>query len=228
MGARAQQGERMRRIGVLMGAAEDHPDTKTRLSGFQQEIERLGWSEGRNVRVDYRFASAGALQAQAKEVVNLQPDVILAQATPVVAALQRETGTIPIVFVNVADPVGLSFVDGLARPGRNLTGFLLFEASITGKWLAMLKEIEPRLTRAAIVMNPKTAPYHDYYLRGAQAAATSLAIEVVHSPVGNTATDIERVIEMFASVPNGGLVLGLGVRSAHLRRMDARKVLKLG
>jgi putative tryptophan/tyrosine transport system substrate-binding protein len=206
--ARAQQPDRMRRIGVLMGLAEDDPDTKGRLAGFRQGLERLGWSEGSNVRIDYRFAPAGAhAQELAKELLTLQPDVILANSTPVTAAFQRETSVIPIVFTGVTDPIGSGFVAGLARPGGNLTGLLLFDASVTGKWLAMLKEIAPRLTRAALVVNPKTAAYYDYYLRAAQAAASSLAIEVILSPIENAPADIERAIEAFARVPDGGLVL---------------------
>ena len=204
----SQEAERGRRIGVLIGLAEDDPDTKARLEGLRQVLERLGWSEGRNVRTDYRFAPAGTqAQVLAKQLVDLQPDVILAQTTPVVVALQRETRTIPIVFVGVADPVGSGFVNNLARPDGNTTGFMLFEAGISGKWLAMLKEIAPRLARGALVINPKTAPYYQIYLRAAQAAASSLSIELVFAPIENAAADIERAIEMFARTPNGGLVL---------------------
>jgi putative ABC transport system substrate-binding protein len=207
LAARAQQPDRIRRIGVLVSLPEDDEGTKTRLAGLRQGLERLGWSEGRNVSIEYRFGGTGA-QAQllAKELVALQPDVILCQASPPTSALQRETRTIPIVFVGVADPIGSGFVAGLARPGGNLTGFLLFEASITGKWLAMLKDIAPGLARAALVINPKTAPYH-YFLQEAHAAAALLAIEVVLLPIGNALADIERPIEAFANVPNGGLVL---------------------
>jgi ABC-type uncharacterized transport system substrate-binding protein len=209
LAARAQQAERMRRIGVLMGTAENDPDTNARLAGFREAVEGLGWLEGRNIRIDYRFAPAGAgAPVLAKELVALQPDVILANSTPVTAALQRETRTIPIVFTGVtADPIAEGFITSLARPGGNVTGLLLFETSVNGKWLAMLKEIAPRLTRAALVVNPKTAPYYVYHQRAAEAAASSLAIELVLSPIGNTAAEIEGVIESFARVPNGGLVL---------------------
>src|SRR3989442_460075 len=181
--ARAQQGERMRRIGALAGNAEDDPEMKVRLAAFRQGLERLGWSEGRNVRIDLRFApasSADQAQALAKELVALQPDVILAHTTPIAAALQREGRAIPIVFLSVSDPIGSGFVASLARPGGNLTGFLNYEASITGKWLAMLKEIAPRLARAALMANPKTTPY-DYFVRAAETMAPSLAIELVPS-----------------------------------------------
>jgi ABC-type uncharacterized transport system substrate-binding protein len=209
LAARAQQGERMRRIGVLMGLPENDPDTNARLAGFREAVAGLGWLEGRNIRIDYRFAPAGAgAPVLAKELVALQPDVILANSTPVTAALQRETRTIPIVFTGVtADPIAEGFITSLARPGGNVTGLLLFETSVNGKWLAMLKEIAPRLARVALVVNPKTAPYYVYHLRAAEAAASSLGIELVLNPIGNTAAEIEGAIESFARVPNGGLVL---------------------
>ena len=197
----------MRRIGVLAALAEDDPEMQASLAGFRQGLDRRGWSEGRNVRIDTRFAHANVDQRQmlAKELVALQPDVILAHTTPVVAALQRESRAIPIVFVNVSDPIGSGFVASLARPGGNVTGLLLYEASISGKWLAMLKEIAPHVTRAALVADPKT-PTYDYFLRAAQAVAPSLAIELVPNPVA-TAADIERAVESAARAPNGGLFL---------------------
>jgi putative ABC transport system substrate-binding protein len=207
--ARAQQPDRMRRIGVLVGSAEGDPETTARLAGFRQALEKRGWSEGRNIRIDYRFAPAvGADQAQvlAKELVALQPDVILAQSTAITAALQRESRAIPIVFVTVADPIGSGFVASLPRPSSNLTGVMLYEASVTGKWLAMLKEIAPRLERAAFVVNPKSAPYYNYYLRAAESLSPSLGIKLVPSLVENVA-DIERTIEAFAQTPNGGLLV---------------------
>jgi putative ABC transport system substrate-binding protein len=206
--ARAQQIDRMRRIGVLVVLAEDDPDTKARLAGLRQGLERLGWSEGRNVRIDYRFDPAGTqVQVLAKELVALQPDVVICQASPATSALQRETRTIPIVFVGVADPIGLGFVASLTQPGGNITGFLLFEAGITGKWLAMLRDIAPSLARAALVINPKTGVYYEFYLRAAQTAASSLGIEVVLAPIENAPANIERAFEAFARAPNGGLIL---------------------
>ena len=167
--AHAQQPERIRRVGVLTGLAENDPEIKARLAGFRQGLEKFGWSEGSNVRIDYRFAPAGAqVQSLARELVALQPDVILAQSTPATIAVQAESRTIPIVFVGVADPIGSGLVASLPRPGGNLTG--LYEEGITGKWLAMLKEIAPNLTRAALVANPKTTPF-DYFLRSAEALA---------------------------------------------------------
>ena len=227
--ARAQQPEQMRRIGVLVASAEDESDIQARLAGFRHGIETLGWSQGRNVRIDTRFAGGRADQYQvlAKELVALQPDVILAQSPPIIAALQRESRAIPIVFVSVSDPIGAGFVASLARPGGNITGMMQYEAGITGKWLAMLKEISPRLARAALVGNPKTAPY-DYYLRAAEALAPSLAIEMVPSRV-ETAADIEHAMNSFVRLPNGGLILPpdttdqrlLAISSSHSRPSTA-------
>jgi putative tryptophan/tyrosine transport system substrate-binding protein len=205
LAARAQ--ERMRHIGVLMGYAEDDPETKARLAAFRQGLEKRGWSEGRNVHIDYRYAPAGAqAQVVAKELVALQPDVTFAITTPSTAALQRESRTVPIVFAGVSDPIGSGFIASLPRPGGNITGVMQFEASVTGKWLAMLKEIAPRLERAAFVTNPKSAPYYNYYLRAAESLSPSLGIKLVPSLVENVA-DIEHTIEAFARTPNGGLVL---------------------
>jgi putative ABC transport system substrate-binding protein len=200
--AHAQQRERIRRVGVLVGLAENDPEIKARLVGFRQGFEKFGWSEGSNVRIDYRFAPAGAqVQSLARELVALQPDVILAQSTPATIAVQAESRTIPIVFAGLADPIGLGLVASLPRPGGNLTGLLLYEEGITGKWLAMLKEIAPNLTRAALVANPKTTSF-DYFLRSAETLAPSLAIEIAPKPVENSA-DIQRAIDSFASEPNG-------------------------
>ena len=207
LAVRAQQTDRVRRIGVLIGYAEDDPETKVRLAAFRQMLEKRGWSEGRNVHIETRFAGSDSSKYEplAKELVATQPDVILAHTTPATAALQRESRVIPIVFANVSDPIGSGFVATLARPGGNFTGVLQYEASVVGKWLAMLKEIAPRLERVALVANPKTTAY-DYFVRAAEAAATSLAIKLVPSPVA-TATDIEHTIELFAGAPNGGLLL---------------------
>jgi putative ABC transport system substrate-binding protein len=144
-----------------MGGAENDPEIPVQLAVFRQGLERLGWSEGRNVRIDYRFAAASPdqFQALAKELLVLRPDVIVADTLAAATALQRESRTIPIVFRAVSDPIGEGFIASLARPGGNLTGLLNFEASIIGKWLQMLKEIAPRLARAAFMANPKTSSY---------------------------------------------------------------------
>jgi putative ABC transport system substrate-binding protein len=207
LAARAQQLQRTRRIGVLSPFDEDDAESKTWLAAFQQGCEKLGWSEGRNVRIDYRFTAGSVDRSEplAKELLALRPDVVLTVSTEIAAVLQQESRTIPIVFVGVSDPIGSGFVASLARPGGNLTGLLNYEAGITGKWLAMLREIAPRLTRVALVANPKTTPY-DYWRRAAEAAVPSLAIELVPTPV-ETPADIERAIMLFAGAPNGGLFL---------------------
>ena len=204
--ARAQQPEGMRRVGVLVGLAENDPEMKERIEGLRQGLEKLGWAEGSNLRIDYRFAPAGA-QARllARELIALQPDVILTQSTPATAAMQQETRTIPVVFASVADPIGSGFVASLSRPGGNFTGLLQYEEGITGKWLAMLKEIAPNLTRAALVANPRTSAFN-YFLQSAKAVAPSLAIDIVPTSF-DSAADIERAIETFAREANGGLLL---------------------
>ena len=195
--ARAQQGERMRRIGVLMPYAENDAEAKSHLSALAQQLKRLGWSEDRNIRIDVRYAAGIAEQypALAKELAALQPDVFLSESTPAAAALKQETGTIPIVFVGVSDPVGSGFVTSLARPGGDLTGLMQYESGILGKWLAMLKEVAPHLTRAAFVANPKFKGY-DYFWRFAQATAPALAIELIPSQISNDIADVERAIEI--------------------------------
>jgi putative ABC transport system substrate-binding protein len=162
LAARAQQVERMRRIGFLLGNSKD--ETQEGLAAFTKALQEFGWTEGRNLRIDYRWAAADVdrIHAFAKELVGLQPDLILGQTTPVVAALRRETTTIPIVFVVVSDPVGSGFVASLPRPGGNITGFINIESSLSGKWIEMLKDIVPRVTRAALMFNPETAPYFAY------------------------------------------------------------------
>jgi len=200
------QSNRMPRIGVLVGLAENDPESESRFTKFRQELARLGWSEGRNVHIDYRFSPAGAqAQERAQNLIALRPDVILAHSTPVAVALRHETRTIPIVFVNVSDPIGAGLVASLARPGGNITGMLQYEAGIFGKWLGMLKEIAPRISRVALLANPELPGYH-YLVRSTKGAAPSLAIELVPIPVANAA-DIERSMELFARVPNGGLIL---------------------
>jgi len=157
--ARAQQTDRMRRIGVLMGYDESDPEGKARLSGFTQGLTELGWTEGRNVRMEVRWAADNVdrMRMFAKELVDLQPDVLLASNTPATGALQRETRMIPIVFPAVADPVGEGFIASISRPGGNITGFLSQEASLTGKWLELLTEIAPGVKRVAAIFNPDTA-----------------------------------------------------------------------
>jgi putative ABC transport system substrate-binding protein len=209
LAARAQQPERMRRIGVLMGFDENDPEAKGWLSGFMQGLAELGWSEGRNVRMDVRWAAGNPdrMRTFAKELVDLQCDVILSQTTPVTAALHRETQTIPIIFVMVADPVGAGFVASVARPGANLTGFMVWEPSMPGKWLELLTEIAPTVRRVAIMFNPNTAPYvTSYSLPSFEAAARSFKVEPIVAPVHSDA-EIETVIASLGRESRSGLVL---------------------
>jgi putative tryptophan/tyrosine transport system substrate-binding protein len=208
--ARAQQGDRMRRIGVLMAYDESDPDAKSWLSRFTQGLAELGWTDGGNLRMDRRWTDASnsdRMRMFAKELVDLQPDVILVSGTPGTAALQRETRTIPIVFVPVADPVGSGFVAGLPRPGGNITGFISYEASLAGKWLELLTEIAPAVKRVAAIFNPDTAAANrSYYLPSFEAAARSLKVEPITALVHSDA-EIETVITSLGREPGGGLVL---------------------
>jgi ABC-type uncharacterized transport system substrate-binding protein len=207
LAARAQQAERMRRIGVLINVAESDPVGKARLSAFVQRLKELGWTEGHNVRLDIRWGAGDheAYRRYATELVALVPDVIVAVTSPIVAALQRATRTVPIVFAGVIDPVGGGFVSSLARPGGNSTGFALFEYTISVKWLELLKEIAPRLRRAAVLRDdPATAAAIGQF--AAIQAAGPIGIEL--SVIGlNDARAIEKVVAAFARDPNGGLVV---------------------
>jgi ABC-type uncharacterized transport system substrate-binding protein len=205
LAVRARQ-DRVKLVGVLMFSPENNPEIQARLAAFLQGLEKLGWSEGSNIRIDYRFGLAGAqMQALAKELVALKPEVILASGTPAAVALHRETSTIPVVFASIGNPIGFGLIAGLARPGGNFTGLTTYEASIAGKWLAMLKEIAPSINRVALVGNPKTTNF-DYYQRGLETAARSFTIELVPTPI-EKAADVERGIESFARAAGGGLVV---------------------
>ena len=205
--ARAQQPERMRRVGVLMGYAEQDPEAKIRLAAFVQRLSSLGWNLGRNLSMDVRWAAGDVAKASAfaKELVRLQPDVILANTTPVSAALQRETQSIPLVFVVVSDPVGSGFVKSLPNPGGNMTGFVNLEASLVEKWAELLKEIAPRITKIAVMFNPQTAPYAEYYLKPLQTAAPSLGLKTSIAAVRSIA-DIETAITVLGRESDSGLV----------------------
>src|SRR2546428_5543638 len=168
LAARAQQRERKRRIGVLMAHAESDAEFHDYLSAFREGLQKLGWTEGRNIQIDSRWGALDDVEARqrsAKELIALQPDLILTQNTPPTASMLEQTRTIPVVFVIVADPVGSGFVQSLARPGGNATGFSVMAPTTTGKWLELLKEIAPRVSRAAFLFNPATAPYADIYLK---------------------------------------------------------------
>jgi ABC-type uncharacterized transport system substrate-binding protein len=205
--ARAQQPERMRRIGVLMPFDENDPEAKRRYSAFTQALADLGWTDGRNMRMELRWSGGdiNRIRALAQELVGLQPDIILASGTPATVALQRETRTIPIVFVIVADPVASGIVARLDRPSGNVTGFARLEGSLGGKWLELLSEIAPGLKRAAIMFNPDTAPV-SAYLPTFETAAQSLKVELIIAPVLGEG-EIETAIIGLGREPGGGLVV---------------------
>jgi putative ABC transport system substrate-binding protein len=206
--ARAQQTDRMRRVGVLMGYGEADPEAKATLAEFTHGLSALGWNEGRNLRMDVRWAPGRTdlMRTFAKELVALQPDVILSDSTPVTAALKHETPTIPIVFAVVADPVGSGFIASLSHPGGNITGFSSVEASIASKWLELLTGVAPDLKRATMIFNPDTAPYtRSYVLPFFAAAARSLKVELVAAPVHGDA-EIETVITALGQKPGSGLL----------------------
>jgi putative tryptophan/tyrosine transport system substrate-binding protein len=208
LAARAQQTERMRRISFLSGGLNpSEPDTQANITAFQQGLEQLGWSVGRNVRIDYRWAlgNSGNLRKYAEELAALAPDVILTSGNASMPALLQATRTVPIVFVNVADPVGSGFVDSLARPGGNATGFVQFEYNLSGKWLELLKEIAPRVTRAAVLRDPALVSGIGQFAV-IQSAAPSVGVEV--SPVNvRDAAEIERTVAAFARPSNSGLIV---------------------
>ena len=209
LAVRAQQPERMRRIGVLMGYRENDLEGPAFFSAFREGLQKLGWIEGRNIRLDTRWASPADTEARqrlAKELVALQPDVILSAVTPTTAVLLQHTRTIPIVFATVSDPVGSGFVASLAQPGGNVTGFQAMVGSLGSKWVELLKEIAPSVTRVAMLFNPAVAPYADAFLNPFKAAASSFAVEPIVAPVRDTST-LESVIAAQARAPNGGLIV---------------------
>ena len=207
LAARAQQGGRMRRVGVLQNLASDDPAEQARLMAFGQGLQELGWTIGRNVRIENRWSAGDPerIRRNTEEMVALAPDVILASGNAGVAPLLQATRTVPVVFVIVPDPVGAGFVDSLARPGGNATGFIAYEYGLSGKWLEVLKEIAPGVTRAAVIRDPALASGPGQFA-AIQSIAPSLGVEV--SPVNvRDAGEIERAITAFAHSPNGGLIV---------------------
>jgi putative ABC transport system substrate-binding protein len=207
LAAGAQQAERIRRIGVLMDFPEDDPESQARIAAFLQGLQESGWSVGRNTRIEYRLSAGDAdrMRRYATELVALAPDVILASGSPAVGALQQATRTVPIVFASVADPVGAGFVASLARPGGNATGFMLLEYGVSAKWLELLKEIAPNVTRAAVIRDTTLASGSGQ-LGAIQAVAPSFGVEL--TPVGvRDAGEIERGVVAFARSANGGLIV---------------------
>ena len=222
LAARAQQPQRMRRIGVLMNRAADDPDGEARLAAFRQALQDLGWTDGSNARIDIRWGRnvVDRERRYAAELLALAPDVILASGTVSVAALQHATRALPVVFAGVSDPVGAGLVDTLARPGGNVTGFMNFEYNLSGKWLELLKQIAPRVTRAAVLRNPET-PAGIGQFSAIQAVASLLGVEVTPVSVGDPEA-IERALAAFARSADGGLILtASALASVHVDRIIA-------
>jgi putative ABC transport system substrate-binding protein len=220
LAARAQQGERMRRIGVLTYFAADDAEGQARHAAFTQALGELGWSEGRNLRIDARWASAGDVQRHAAELVAAAPDVLVAASgTATVAPLLQATRTIPIVFVVVIDPVGAGFVASLARPGGNATGFTVYEYSMSGKWLELLKEIAPSVTRAAVLRDPAVASGIGQF-GAVQIVAPALGVQLTPVDVRD-AGEIERAVATFARGSNGGVIVTAGALATTHRELIA-------
>jgi putative tryptophan/tyrosine transport system substrate-binding protein len=205
--ARAQQPQR--RIGVLMGYAKSDREGQAFLAAFREELNKLGWAEDRNIRIDARWAAPNDTELRlqsAKELVALHPDLVLSHGTPSTEALLKQTRTLPIIFVNVSDPIGSGFVTSFASPGGNVTGFVTMEPTMAGKWVELLKEIAPRVTKCALLFNPKTAPYAEYFLDPFKAAATSFAVEAIAARVRDAA-ELETAIVAQTREPNGSFIV---------------------
>ena len=208
LAAHAQQAQRTRRVGVLIGFAETDPDVKSWFAAFRGALAKLGWTEGSNFQIQLRWASddPDRMKAFAKELVDLRPDAILSVTTPVTNALVRETQTIPIVIVTVADPIASGFVTNVGRPGGNVTGFALYEPSMGGKWLELLKRIAPSVTRVALLFNPTTSVPIKFYMASIEAAATSFSVHASTAPV-QAKDEIEGAIAALAGDPGAGLIV---------------------
>ena len=206
LAARAQPSERMRRIGMLVGFAESDPESPARLAAFRRGLERQGWKEGHSVRIEYRWGAGDPtrMRAHAKELMGTSPDVLVTESTPATAALQSETRTTPIVFLQAGNPVGSGFVTSFARPGGNLTGFTNYAPTMGGKWLELLKEVVPRLVRAAALFNPKT--HTGQYWAVLEAAAQTVNVQFAKAAVADAA-EIERAVEVMSGQPSGGLLV---------------------
>src|ERR1700730_1380803 len=207
LASRAQQGERMRLIGVLNPFGENDPTVQVNITAFRQALQKLDWTEGRNLRSDYRWGDAnpGRIHAQAIELVSLKPDVILVSTSLALQPLQQQTRSIPIVVVQISDPVGSGFIDSLARPGGNLTGFTVAEFSMFGKLLEVLKEVAPHVTRVGVVLNPDQAPQLGMW-RAIEGAATAVKVQLTVAGVRYVA-EVERAIDLFAREPHAGLIV---------------------
>jgi len=216
--ARAQQPERLRRVSVLLGLPENDPETNSRVRAFRLGMRDAGWIEGRNVHIEYRYAGTDrdAIKKHVAELIRLAPDVILANSTPVMTLLRPATNTIPIVFVVVNNPVGQGFISNLARPGGNVTGFSFIEPEIVGKWINLLGDVKPDLSRVALMYNPDTAAYYDAYLRSFKALPQQSKVEVDAAPV-RSAADIEQAVAELARDQRTGLIVAADIFNVAMR-----------
>jgi len=208
LAARAQQGDRMRRLGILMVGAESDPQYQADVAVFREGLQKLGWVDGQNIRIEVRWAGfdAETMRRYAKELIALQPDLILSNDTPTTATLLQQTRSVPIVFATVADPVGSGFVASFARPGGNATGFAVYEASLGGKWLELLKETVPSVSRVVVIFNPATAPFAKNHLKSLNNAAPSFGVEARVAHVSDV-SELETVVATQAREPNSGLIV---------------------
>lgn len=221
LAASAQQVERTRRIGVLMGVDKEEPEGRTRISAFYEGLRALGWIDNRNVQIDVRWAggSADRIRADTADMVKLAPDVIVANGTPIVDAVHNATRSIPVVFVLSNDPVGLGHVASMAKPGGNITGFTFIELSLISKWVGILKQMAPAATRAALLFDPETTPYYLPYLRSIEVSPSSLPLEFKSAPVHNV-SELEGLIELIARDGHGSLISPAGpFNIVHSRRI---------
>jgi putative ABC transport system substrate-binding protein len=228
--ARAQYADRMRRVSMLLSLAEKDPEAINRVTAFRLGMRDLGWIEGRNVQIEYRFAGTnlGSINKNVAELVRLAPDVIVANGTAVMVALQPATSTIPIVFAMVNDPVNQGFISNLAHPGGNITGFSFIESDIVGKWINLLGDVKPNLSRVALMFNPDSVPYFDVYLRSFKALPqqTSVEVEAIHV---RSAADVELAVAKLGREPGSGLIAAsdlfiLTVRGVILKAADQYRV----
>jgi putative ABC transport system substrate-binding protein len=208
LAARTQQPERMRRVGVLMNGAATETMPQSYVAAFVQELRQLGWTEGRNLHIDVRWNAGDAALARiyAAQLIGLTPDVILTASTTNLTVIQQATNTVPVVFAQVSDPVEQGFVASITKPGGNITGFSMYEFSVGGKWVDLLKEIAPSLARVAVMFNPDTSPQSKFFMRSVEAAAPSHGVQAIAAPV-RTTTEIEAALQNFSREPNGGLIL---------------------
>jgi len=208
LAARAQEGDRMRRLGILMAGAESDPQYQADVAVFREGLQKLGWVDGQNIRIEVRWAGfdAETMRRYAEELIALQPDLILSNDTPTTATLLEQTRSVPIVFATVADPVGSGFVASFARPGGNATGLSVYEASLGGKWLELLKETVPSVSRVVVIFNPATAPFAEYHLKSLNNAATFFGVDAGVAHVSDV-SELETVVATQAREPNSGLIV---------------------